>query len=90
MDASWFGYDLADGVTGPGVGDILLNELGATGRLVLRDAGTEAYRNNTGQGIAVLSGPAGETRIVAPGESATVPGRLREITTQLSTSRASA
>lgn len=79
VEANWFRYDLENLITGVGPGYVLDNELGGLGHLVRRDPGSETYVNTTGAPIRVLTGPAGETTSVAPGQSATVPGRLQRI-----------
>lgn len=64
---------------GLGLGFIRQNELASTADLVQREPGTETYRNNTSAPINVLSGPAGATTPVAPGQTVTVPGRITMI-----------
>lgn len=81
VEATWFRYEIEDMISGIGPTQVLNDELGALGYLVERDAGTEAYTNTSGAPIPILSGPNGQKRSVAPGETATVPGRLRRIST---------
>ncbi len=64
---------------GLGLAFIRQNELTGTADLIQREPGTETYRNNTSAAIAVLSGPAGATTPVAPGQTVTVPGRITMI-----------
>lgn len=52
------------------------NELTSTGDLVIREPGEFTFRNNTNAPIPVLSGPGGLTTPIAPGQTATVPGRI--------------
>jgi iron complex outermembrane receptor protein len=52
------------------------NELSGAGDLVIREAGTETFTNNTASAINVLSGPAGAMTAIQPGQSTTVPGRI--------------
>ncbi len=66
--------------SGLGTTFIRQNELTSTGDLVVRDPQSETYRNDTTAGIAILAGAGGVTRLVQPGESVTVPGRIRFIT----------
>ncbi len=66
--------------SGLGTTFIRQNELTSTGDLVIRDPQSETYTNNTPNNINVLSGPAGLTTPVAPGQTVTVPGRIRFIT----------
>ena len=78
LETTWFRYDLENLITGIGGSYVLENELNGLGWLVTRDAGTETYTNRTNSAIRVLTGP-GTYTSVAPGASATVPGRLRRI-----------
>jgi iron complex outermembrane receptor protein len=79
LEAGWFRYDLEDLIATVGTGYVLDNELGGLGYLVVRQPGTETYVNRTASPIRVLTGPAGTFTTVAPGASATVPGRLVRI-----------
>lgn len=79
IEANWFRYDLENLITGVSPTYVLENELGGLGHLVTRDPGTETHVNTTGAPITVLTGPAGETTAVAPGQSFAVPGRLQRI-----------
>ncbi len=79
LEAGWFRYDLEDLIATVGTGYVLDNELGGLGYLVTRQLGTETYVNRTAAPIRVLTGPAGTFTTVAPGASATVPGRLVRI-----------
>jgi outer membrane receptor protein involved in Fe transport len=65
--------------SGLGTTFIRQNELTSTGDLVIRDPQTETYTNTTANNISVLAGAGGVTRAVRPGESVTVPGRIRYI-----------
>jgi iron complex outermembrane receptor protein len=66
--------------SGLGTTFIRQNELTSTGDLVVRDPQSETYTNNTANNINILAGAAGATRPVLPGETVTVPGRIRYIT----------
>ena len=79
LEATWFRYELEDLISSVGPIYVLQNELTGLGQLVHRQAGTESYVNRTANPIPVLSGPAGQTTTVAPGQTATVPGRLSRI-----------
>lgn len=62
-----------------GAAFIRQNELSGTSDLVQREPGNQTFRNNTSTPIPILAGPAGVTRLVQPGESVTVPGRITMI-----------
>jgi iron complex outermembrane receptor protein len=79
LEATWFRYELEDLISGVGPTYVLENELGGLGSLVHREPGTENVVNRTASPIPVVTGPAGQTTAVAPGQSITVPGRLRRI-----------
>lgn len=79
LEVGWFRYNLENLITGVGGVYVLQNELGGLGWLVTREPGTQIFVNRTTAPIAVLTGPAGATTSVAPGASATVPGRLVRI-----------
>ncbi|MBI2514351.1 MAG: TonB-dependent receptor [Opitutae bacterium] len=79
VECARFHYELDDVIANIGPTRVLSDELGALGRLVEREPGAETYTNTTGAPIDILSGPNGGTRAIAPGASATVPGRLRRI-----------
>jgi iron complex outermembrane receptor protein len=79
LEATWYRYDLEDLISGVGPGYVLDNELGGLSALVHRQAGTENHVNRTSTPIRVLSGPAGQTTSVAPGQNYTAPGRLSRI-----------
>ena len=66
--------------SGLGTTFIRQNELTSTGDLVIRDPQSETYTNTTTANINILSGPGGLTTPVRPGETVTVPGRIRYIT----------
>ncbi|MBI5768504.1 MAG: TonB-dependent receptor [Verrucomicrobia bacterium] len=67
-------------ITTTGTAYIRSNEVGGgTADLIVRDPGTESYRNNTAANINVLSGPNGAVTPVAPGQTVTVPGRIQAI-----------
>ena len=66
--------------SGLGTTFIRQNELTSTGDLVVRDPQSESYTNTTAGNISILAGAGGATRAVAPGETVTVPGRIRFIT----------
>lgn len=58
------------------------NEFGDAAGLIVRDPGTETYTNTTASPITVYTGPgargsAGADVVVQPGQSITVPGRIR-------------
>ena len=93
FDAPWralngLSVDFAHGIieqknlitSGLGTTFIRQNELTSTGDLVVRDPQSESYTNRTTSSIAILAGAGGITRPVAPGETVTVPGRIRYIT----------
>lgn len=79
LEATWFRYELEDLISGVGPVYVLQNELTGLGALVHRQTGSESYVNRTSNPIPVLSGPGGQTTMIAPGQSATVPGRLSRI-----------
>jgi outer membrane receptor for ferrienterochelin and colicin len=66
--------------SGLGTTFIRQNELTSTGDLVVRDPQPETYTNTTPNNISILAGAGGVTRAVRPGETVTVPGRIRYIT----------
>ncbi len=66
--------------SGLGATVIRQNELTSTGDLVIRDPQSETYTNNTNANINILSGAGGATTPVRPGQTVTVPGRIRYIT----------
>jgi outer membrane receptor protein involved in Fe transport len=76
LEAGWFRYKMENLIAGIGRYYALQNELSGLGYLVHREPGTETYVNRTGAPIPLLSGPNGQTTDLAPGQSATVPGRL--------------
>ncbi len=91
VPGKWFNglsFDFAHGIieqknlitSGLGTTFIRQNELSSTGDLVIRDPQSETYTNTTNANINVLSGPAGLSTPVRPGETVTVPGRIRYIT----------
>lgn len=65
--------------SGLGTTVIRQNELTSTGDLVIRDPQSETYTNTTNANINILSGAAGATTPVRPGQTVTVPGRIRYI-----------
>ena len=79
LEATWFRYDLENIIAGVSPTYVLDNELGGLGALVHRAAGSQTFVNTTGSPIKVLTGPAGQTTSIAPGQSATVPGSLQRI-----------
>lgn len=79
LEATWFRYELEDLISGVSPTYILENELGGLGDLVHRASGSQTFVNRSGAPVAVLTGPAGQTTTVAPGQSATVPGRLERV-----------
>jgi len=79
LEATRFRYDLENVINYVGPVYVLENELGGLGTLVLRAPGTQSFVNRTAAPIAVLTGPAGATTAVAPGQSATVPGPLTRV-----------
>ncbi|MBI5693393.1 MAG: TonB-dependent receptor [Verrucomicrobia bacterium] len=81
MEATWFRYELENVISGVSPVYVLENELGGLGALVHRQPGLETLVNRTVSPIPVLSGPAGQTTLVASGQSAVVPGRLQRIDT---------
>jgi len=80
IGASFFSISQKNIITTTGTGFIRQNEVGGgTADLVIRDSGTESYRNNTANPINVLSGPNNAVTAVAPGQTVTVPGRIVQI-----------
>lgn len=79
VEATWFRYDLEDLISGVSPVYVLADELGGLGDLVHRAPGTQTVVNRTGAPVAVLTGPAGQTTNVAPGQSTSVPGRLERV-----------
>ncbi len=68
-------------ITTVGTSWIRNNEFGQGAGLVVRESGSETYVNSTANPITVYVGPgartdAGATKVVQPGESITVPGRI--------------
>ena len=60
------------------------NEFGDAAGLITRDPGTETYTNNTASAITVYTGPgprssSAANRVVQPGQTITVPGRIRSL-----------
>ncbi|MEY2879044.1 MAG: hypothetical protein RLZZ15_1424 [Verrucomicrobiota bacterium] len=66
--------------SGLGTTVIRQNELTSTGDLVVRDPQSETYTNTTNANILILSGAGGASTPVRPGETVTVPGRIRYLT----------
>ncbi len=66
--------------SGLGMTYIRQNELTSTGYLVVRDPQSETYTHTTTANINVISGAGGVTIPVLPGQTVTVPGRIRAIT----------
>ncbi len=71
-------------ITTVGTAFIRGNEFGDAAGLIVRQPGTETYTNNTAAPITVYTGPGarlspGADRVVAPGQSVTVPGRILSI-----------
>jgi iron complex outermembrane recepter protein len=72
-------------ITTTGTTYLRQNEFGDAAGLIVRDPGTETYTNTTANPITVYTGPGaystatGSTtvKIVQPGQSITVPGRIR-------------
>ncbi len=79
FEASWFRYEFTNLITGVGPTYVQEQELGGLGRLVHRAPGTETYLNRTNAPIAVLTGANATFTPVAPGQSATVPGRITRV-----------
>lgn len=79
IETTWYRYKIENIITGVGPDYVLQNELGGLGALVQRAPGSETYVNTSGSPIKVLTGPNGQTTLVAPGATATVPGRLTRI-----------
>ncbi len=93
FDAPWkkingLSLDFAHGIieqknlitSGLGTTFIRQNELTSTGDLVIRDPQSETFTNSTPNNINVLSGAAGASIPVRPGETVTVPGRILYLT----------
>jgi outer membrane receptor protein involved in Fe transport len=80
LGASYYQIEQSNIITTTGTTYVRNNEVGGgTADLVIRDPGTETYTNNTASPINVLSGPNGEVTAVQPGQTVTVPGRIRAI-----------
>jgi iron complex outermembrane receptor protein len=79
LEATRFRYDLEDVINYVGPLYVLDHELGGLGSLVHRASGAQSVVNRTTAPIAVLTGPAGATTAIAPGQSTTVPGRLMRV-----------
>jgi len=80
VGASFFHIDQTNIIAAASTTYIRQNEVGGgTGALIIRDPGSETYTNTTASPINVLSGPNGATTAIAPGQSATVPGRIQSI-----------
>jgi iron complex outermembrane receptor protein len=78
--SSYFRIEQENLITTTGTSFIRQNEVGGgTAGLITRDPGTETYTNTTSAAINVLSGPNNATTAVAPGQTVTVPGRIRSI-----------
>lgn len=85
LEATWGEIWMKDIITTVGTSTIRANEYtpGYEG-LIIRDPGTETYTNNTTSSITVYTGPgprslASANKVVAPGQSITVPGRILSI-----------
>lgn len=73
-----------DIITTTGTAFLRSNEFGDAAGLIIREPGTETYTNNTASNITVYTGPGtrgspGADKVVAPGQSITVPGRILEL-----------
>ena len=79
VETTWFRYELENIISGVSPTYILENELGGLGSLVHREPGTQSYVNRTSAPITVLSGPANQTTTIAPGQNATVPGKISRV-----------
>ncbi len=78
LGASYIRIEQTNIITTTGSTYIRQNEVGGgTADLIVRDPGTETYRNNGTTNINVLSGANGVTTPVAPGQTVTVPGRIQ-------------
>jgi outer membrane receptor protein involved in Fe transport len=78
--ASFFHIDQTNIIAAASLTYIRQNEVGGgTGPLIIRDPGSETYTNTTASPINVLTGPNGAVTAIAPGQSATVPGRIQSI-----------
>ncbi|MSU23499.1 MAG: TonB-dependent receptor [Opitutus sp.] len=94
FDAPWrrlsgLSFDITHGIieqknlitSGLGTAFIRQNEVGGgTADLVTRDPQSESYINTTAANISILTGPNNTLTPVRPGETVTVPGRIRFIT----------
>lgn len=78
-EATWFRYELEDLISGVSPTYVLDNELGGLGSLVHRESNGQSVVNRTSNAVPVLTGPAGQTTLVAPGQSTTLPGRLTRV-----------
>ena len=78
--ASFFHIDQNNIIASTSTTYIRNNEVGGgTSQFIIRDPGTETYTNTTASPINVLTGANGATTAIAPGATATVPGRIQSI-----------
>lgn len=82
IEAMWYRYRLTDVIAGLSLDYVMANETTITGPLVEREAGMETYVNQSG-GPIVIPVAGGGTQTIAAGQSATVPGRIKAVSTQL-------
>lgn len=84
LEAGYFEIEQTNIITTTGTTYLRDNEFGDAAGLITRDPGTETYTNNTAANITVYRGPgprsdAAANVVVAPGQSITVPGRIRSL-----------
>ncbi|MBA3848363.1 MAG: hypothetical protein C0502_00010 [Opitutus sp.] len=84
FEVSRFQIEQENIITTTGTTFLRENEFGDAAGLIIRDPGTETYTNNTASPITVYTGPGPRTdtaanRIVQPGQTITVPGRIRSL-----------
>jgi len=84
LEVSRFQIEQENIITTTGTTFLRDNEFGDAAGLIVRDPGTETYTNNTAAPITVYTGPgprsdAAANRVVQPGQTITVPGRIRSL-----------
>lgn len=84
LEATYGQIEQTNLITTVGTAFIRGNEFGDAAGLITRQPGTETYTNTTAAPITVYTGPGtrlspGADRVVQPGQSVTVPGRILSI-----------
>lgn len=84
FEATRFQIEQENIITTTGTTYLRDNEFGDAAGLIIREPGSETYTNNTAAAITVYRGPgprsdAAALVIVQPGQSVTVPGRIRSL-----------